>query len=99
MPFFYPANFQRWVNGTPIPKDFNNDVTFDIAENAAVEMFGMMDKDEYNLELKKMHFGKPTPLEFPGYNVPDAHFAFWSSDEIAYSSVILALTQCQYLFD
>ena len=68
-------------------------------KHAAVGMLGMMDEDEYNLELKKNHFGKPTPLDFPGFNVPDSHFLFWSSDDLTYSSVILALTQCQYLFD
>ena len=98
MPFYYPANYQQWINGTSIPKDIN-DITYDVLEHAAVGMLGVMDEDEYNLELKKKHFGKSTPIDFPGYNIPDAHFPFWSSDEITYSSVILTLTQCQYLFD
>ena len=98
MPFFYPTNYRQWINATSLPNDID-DVTWDMLEYAAVGMLGMMDEDEYNLELKKKHFDKPTPFDFPGYNIPDGHFLFWSSDEMTYSSAILALTQCQYLFD
>ena len=97
MPFYYPSNYQHWINGTSLPKDIN--VTLYLLDYGVAGMLGMMDEDEYNLELKKKHFGKPTPPDFPGYNIPDAHFLFWSSDEFTYASVILALTQCQYLFD
>ena len=81
-------NLQHWLNGTLLPKDVN--VTFSMSVNSAIGMLGKMDKE---------HFGEPTPLDFPGYNTPGFQFAFWSSDELTYSSVILALTQCQYLFD
>ena len=97
MAFFYPTNYQHWLNGTSLPKDIN--ITFKISVNSAIGMLGMMDEDEYNLQLKEKHFGEPTPLDFPGYNTPGFHFPFWSSDELTYSSVVLALTQCRYLFD
>lgn len=59
----------------------------------------MMDENEYNEELKKKHFGRSTPIDFPGYNTPTFYkFPYWTSDETTYAAVILALTECQYLF-
>ena len=98
MPYFFPANYQHLVNGTSLPKDIHH-ITLKDTIYFAVGMLGMMDEDEYNLQLKVKHFGEPTPFDFPGYNSPGSHFQFYASDEITYSSVILALTQCQYLFD
>ena len=97
MALFYPANYQHWLNGTELPKDVN--LTYSISLHSAVGMLGMIDEDEYILQLKEKHFGMPTPIDFPGYNTPGFHFPFWSSDELTYSSVVLALTQCQYLFN
>ena len=98
MPYFYPANYQHWVNGTSLPKDMD-DIAWAISGFFAVGMLGMMDEDEYNEQLKMKHFGRPIPLDFHGYNSPTYKVIFWSSDDITYSSVILALTQCHYLFD
>ena len=97
IPYFYPANYQRWLNGTSLPKDIN--MTNSVIIHSATGMLGMMDKDEYDLQLKEKHFGEYTPLDFPGYNAPNSNFYFWSSDPLTYSSVMLALTQCQYLFN
>lgn len=97
MTLFYPTNYQRWINGTALPK--NIDFTYEVSEHSVVGMLGMMPEDEYNAQLQEKHFGERTPLDFPGYNTPDfSGFPFWSSDELTYSSVILALTQCQYIF-
>lgn len=95
--FFYPANYLHWLNGTSLPKDIN--MTFSVSLNSVIGMLGMMDESEYSLQLKQKHFGIVTPIDFPGYNTPDFEFVFWSSDELTYSSVVLALTQCQYLFN
>jgi len=97
MTLFYPTNYQHWLNGTILPKDY--DVTYAASVHIAIGMLGMMDEDEYNLQLKEKHFGEFTPMDFPGYNTPNFMFPFWSSDELTYSSVVLALSQCQYLFN
>ena len=62
-------------------------------------MKGVVDEQWYEEELKKEHFGRATPVDFHGYNSYVLPNVFWSSDEFTYGSVMLALTQCQYLFD
>jgi len=94
MTFYYPTNYQYWLNGTRLPPDF--EVSFNNSIHSAVGMFGMEDIDWYNEELQKKHFGRKTPMDFYGYNYDK--FSFWSSDELTYSATMLALTQCQYLF-
>ena len=93
---YFPTNYRKWLNGTTVPDDIMFD--YPLLQNCTVGMLGVMDEDEYNSELKKEHGGRPTPIDFPGYNSPDFELVFWSSDELTYSSVILTLTQCQYLF-
>ena len=77
-----------------MPPDFK--VTVQNLIHSAFGMFGMEDADWYNAELQKEHFELKTPMDFHGYN--SELFAFWSSDELAYSATMLALTRCQYLF-
>jgi len=94
MTFYFPANYQYWLNGTKLPPDF--EVSYYNSIHSAVGMFGTEDNAWYKAELQKEHFGRMTPMDFYGYNYDQ--FAFWSSDELTYSATMLALTQCEYLF-
>ncbi|XP_065912009.1 uncharacterized protein [Dysidea avara] len=96
-PYYYPANYRRFLNGSTIPSDIHP--TFENGFYSGVGMMGVVDEQWYEDELKKEHFGRPTPVDFHGYNSYKYPNTFWSSDEFTYTSVMLALTQCQYLFD
>ncbi|XP_033764153.1 uncharacterized protein LOC117345236 [Pecten maximus] len=91
MPFWYPANRIEFMNGTAIdPSVFPHGVEF------LIGMSGYVSTDKYNDMLKVPHFGKMTPMGFPGYNdptQPHGFFPFWSSDSYTYAATLLALSK------
>ena len=99
MPYYYPANYKHWLNGTEMSEQDMYNVTFEVEFESVVGVLGMIDEDEYNQLLKEKHFGRTTPVDFTGYNTPQSRFPFWSSNDLTYATVLLSLTQCQYLFD
>ena len=62
-------------------------------EQVIVGVQGAIDEVTYQEELKQMHFGESTPIDFYGYNVKDNFFPFWSSEAYTYSVTLLALSQ------
>ena len=89
LPFFYPLNVLRFLNGSTLPPGAQVDT------NTVVGVFSLMSEEDYTAELKKQHFGMYTPLDFQGYN--QATFPFWSSEPFTYASAMLALTQYRSL--
>ncbi|GFR98165.1 hypothetical protein ElyMa_002763500 [Elysia marginata] len=88
VPFWYPANRFELLNGTAV-KDWSK-----IPKGPFIYgVEGHIPKDQYETMMKQKHFGQATPIEFPGYNVGEAFFPFWSSESYTYSSVLLAVTR------
>jgi hypothetical protein len=90
LPFWYPANYFKFLNGTFVDpsrvqqKDFGN---------MYIGVNGLIDEQTYSELLSTPHFGIQTPIEFPGYNVKNNFFPFWSSNAYTYSVAFLALSQ------
>jgi hypothetical protein len=93
LPYFYPANFAKFLNGSDIPN-----VPSAIGFYAVVGVQGMISKEEYEKLLHEDHYGQKTPVDFPGYNNLESTFPFWSSEALTESSVLLALTQYRHYF-
>ena len=93
LPFFYPANYARYLNGSLIPPGTNS-----TDSQTVVGVLGIIPEAEYNAMLKEKHFGENTPLDFHGYNAAGSgQLIFWSSEPFTYASSLLALTQYRNL--
>jgi hypothetical protein len=92
VPFWYPANFAQFFNGTNIDpttasrKQVNMDELFNGVQ-------GSIDEGKYEEMLKQFHYGERTPLEFHGYNQKEEIFPFWSSEPYTYAVSFLALAK------
>ncbi|XP_061197307.1 uncharacterized protein LOC133205493 [Saccostrea echinata] len=90
MPFWYPANRRQYLNGTHF-----NDTALPHGP-FLVGFQGTASDAEYNRLLSEPHFGKKTPIDFPGFNPldsPTGFFPFWSSDAYTYSTTMLAFAK------
>lgn len=90
MPFWFPANRKQYLNGTRFDDDILPKGLF------LVGFQGTVSDVEYNRLLSQTHFGKKTPIDFPGYNPstsPTGFFPFWSSDAYTYSTTMLAFAK------
>ena len=92
LPFWYPANFYQFLNGSALdPVHFNakNESLLD----AIVGVHGYINETIYERMINKTHFNVSTPTIFRGYNAHGAEFPFWSSQPYTYSVTLLALAQ------
>ena len=93
LPFYYPFNFMRNLNGTVIPIDkavINDEITI------AIRSF--VPEEDYNAMLSEKRFGHITPMDFHGYNSGGSSaFPFWSSEPFTHAAVVLALSQYRAL--
>lgn len=90
MPFFYPANLVRFLNGSSLPPGephAGNDVV--------VGVKSLIPEDIYQAELRKKHFGMVTPVDFYGYN--SGTWPFWSSEPFTHAAAMLTLTRYRQL--
>lgn len=88
VPFWYPANRFELLNGTVI-KDWSK-----IPGGPFIYgVEGHIPESKYNAMIKEKHFGQVTPTEFPGYNVQQSFFPFWSSESYTFSCVLLAVSR------
>ena len=91
LPFFYPGNYFKYLNGTDIPDTENpNNISFDLIAGTKI-----MTPEEFEINLNKTYFGRKPPQEFKGFN--NSPFAFWSSPAMTYSINLLGLTKYQNL--
>ena len=83
----------KYLNGSSLPSHLN-----DSAVEVVLGVKGIIPKESYNEMLKQNHFGRPTPIEFHGYNKYGS-WPFWSSEPFTYSAAMLALTQYRALLE
>lgn len=89
LPFWYPANFLQYLNGTDVdpanlPEQDFGDVIFGVK--------GTIDENLFQKLLNEPHFGQMTPLDFHGYNEKGGFFPFWSSEPYTYSVSLLCIS-------
>merc|ERR1712127_331127 len=90
LPFWYPANANKFLNGT----SYNPaNVSRSDLDQVVIGVEGSIDEKTYLSELKEKHFNVNTPLVFTGYNQKDNLMPFWSSEPYTYSVTLLALSQ------
>lgn len=91
LPFFYPANYYKYLNGSSLPSTTwppqdQSLLTDDLV--AAVE--GIVNDDEYN-QWKKLKFFGMVP---PDYNTGfDTTFPYWSSPALTYAISMIAMAK------
>lgn len=90
LPFWYPANFVQFLNGTKADPDKIS--TEDLGE-VIYGVQGSIDESEFQKMVKQKHFNVSTPIDFIGYNVKENIFPFWSSTPYTYAVSLLALSQ------
>ena len=91
MPFWYPANRIEFLNGTK----YTNKTSLPHTE-FLIGLQGMVPHDEYSTMVRENHYGKPTPMDFSGFNPrdsPHGYFPFWSSESYTYATTMLALSK------
>ncbi len=88
MPYFYPANFFKFINGTEFEP--NN---FDLIQGqcATIGVKGYIEDDEFQKMLKEKHYGMDTPTEMDDIN--SYGFPFWSSPALTESLTILGFSK------
>ena len=91
LPFWYPANFVQYLNGTTVVNP--DDVPESDLTNIINGVSGLFDEVKFEEELKKKHYGRDVPLDFHGYNTKGNEFPFWSSEPYTYAVSLLALAQ------
>ncbi len=91
-PFFYPANYGQFFNGTTVT-DVDNVSLFSDIFQLIRGVNGAIDKQEFEELIKKKHFGFDTVVDFQGYNSVDMPFTFWSSEPYTYAVALLAISQ------
>lgn len=92
LPFWYPANFVEFLNGTKIDPETAS--TSDLG-GIINGVSGYIDEATFEEELKKQHYGRDVPIDFHGYNVKGNEFPFWSSEPYTYAVALLALSQLE----
>ena len=91
LPFFFPANYAYYLNGTAIPPNSDN-----ISADAVIAVQGIIPREKYKDMLKQEYFGRNVTVDFHGYN-REGSLLFWSSAPFSYASSLLALTQYRAL--
>ena len=86
IPDFYPANRMEYLNGSKV-----HDMVHYPGYQAIVAMQGVISEKDYSAMLSVPHFGRRTPLDFPGYNKEGTFFPFWSCEAYTYSTAMLAI--------
>ncbi|RNA10229.1 transmembrane [Brachionus plicatilis] len=89
LPFWYPANFLQYLNGTDVDPNNLDEKDF---EDVIFGVKGTIDENVYQKLLHVPHFGQMTPIDFNGYNEKGEFFPFWSSEPYTYSVSLLALS-------
>ena len=94
-PPFYPHNHLEFVNGsTSRDCDFS-----DFGDDLIVSVSGVIPNATYQQLLEKKCYGTTVPMNFPGFNAPNASaLAYWSSKPFTYSASLLALTQYRMFY-
>ncbi|CAF3136524.1 unnamed protein product [Rotaria socialis] len=92
LPFWYPANFYQYLNGTTLDPDHFDTKTQSLVDSI-VGVSGYIDETIYERMISEKHFNISTPTTFNGYNSPGAEFPFWSSQPYTHSVTLLALAQ------
>ena len=87
-PFAYPANRIEFLNGTVI----HDDKHFP-GGPFLLGVRGFIPESQYSVLIQQKHFGKTTPTKFPGFNLRNNSFPFWSSDAYTYANAMLALSR------
>ncbi|KAJ5077229.1 hypothetical protein M0811_00549 [Anaeramoeba ignava] len=90
MPFWYPATYIEYLNGTVVPPDSPPSV---ITNELIDAMSGILSSDDYNhMVYDELHFQSPTPTNFTGFNT-GSFFPYWSSPALTYSTTLLAISK------
>jgi hypothetical protein len=92
LPFFYPATYSAYVNGTKVDPQHSNSTS--VNSQLVYTMNGFMDGESYERLTNESWFGMPTPKTFGGYNSNQGMtFPFWSSPALTYSMCVNALSK------
>jgi len=86
--FAFPANRLEYLNGTKLPPLPGPEF---ITNELIAGMSGVINRSEYQKQLKEKHFGFSVPVKFNGFN--QNPFPFWSSTPLTQSVTILALSK------
>ena len=90
LPFWYPANFVQFLNGTSADPD---KISTDDLGEVIYGVQGTIEESEFQKMVRQKHFNVSTPIDFIGYNVKENIFPFWSSSPYTYAVCLLALSQ------
>ena len=95
LPFNYPTNSWRFVNGSTVPWQ---QVSWDmIGDDLGVSFSGVVAESDYQTMLANNPLGVQAPTVFKGYNVDGQGMVFWNSPVLTYAAGMLALAQCAAL--
>jgi hypothetical protein len=89
LPFWYPANYLKLLNGSDINPTENSAAYL---SNSLIGISGIVNESDYQTMLKQTHFNVTTPIDFKGYNA-EIGFPFWSSEPYTYAVSLLAISQ------
>eukprot|EP00340_Litonotus_pictus_P012435 CAMPEP_0170536794 /NCGR_PEP_ID=MMETSP0209-20121228/102343_1 /TAXON_ID=665100 ORGANISM="Litonotus pictus, Strain P1" /NCGR_SAMPLE_ID=MMETSP0209 /ASSEMBLY_ACC=CAM_ASM_000301 /LENGTH=521 /DNA_ID=CAMNT_0010838197 /DNA_START=866 /DNA_END=2431 /DNA_ORIENTATION=+ len=93
-PYFYPANFFKYTNGTEFEKD-NFDLLSDV--NNSIGVAGYIEEEEFNLQLKRKHYNQTIPFQADDLN--GSAFPYWSSPALTESVLILGLSKMHQVLE
>ena len=95
-PPYYPHNYLEFINGSTV-KDCD---LSEIGPDLITSVSGVIPNTTYQQLLEKKCYGSNVPMDFPGFNVPDAPaFPYWSSEPFTYSASLLALVQYRAFYN
>ena len=93
LPYYYPADFFKYFNGTSFtPDDYTK-----IDRTASVSVYKYLTEEEFNLQLKRKHYGKEVPTKADFF--ANQTFPFWSAPAITESLSLLGLSKYKLLLE
>jgi len=93
IPFFYPRNVLKDINGQTIKLDADIDIEKhpEIVATMMAGVSGIIEKDEYANMIQQKWFGHKVEQQCKGYNT--FPFVYWSSPSLTHSVCALALSK------
>jgi len=96
LPFFYPSNFNQFLNGTnystPNSPNAINDVSNE-TELLITAVSGVIDNATYAEMLKLTWYSTNVTTTFETYNEYPGELIFWDSHPLSQSLILLALSK------
>jgi hypothetical protein len=93
LPYYYPADFFKYFNGTSFaPDDYTK-----IDRTASVSVYKYLTEEEFDLQLKRKHYGKDVPTKADFF--ANQSFPFWSAPAITESLSLLGLSKYKLLLE